>query len=360
MIELATARSWSSRPCARSRSRAGCRSCPTRDEYDVIIIGGGPTGLTAAVNGAAEGLRTLVVEQFAPGGQAGTSTRIENYTGFPFGVSGDELAAKAMRQARRLGAEIVVTRAIEGIDPAAAHGDPRRRRGAAHQGRHPHVGRRVAARRRSPTSTASSATASTTALPAATRASRTARTSSSSAPATPPGQAAIFFSRRSKSVTLIVRGESLGASMSQYLIEQLAANPNVTVETRSEVVALHGAEKLEPIDVIDRRTQTVTTRDAEVLFVMIGADAETSWLPDEVARDANGYVLTGPHAAATGALDAGPGSVRARDDGAGHLRGRRRPFRARSSAWRPGVGEGGMAIAFVHQYLALAPAQPTA
>ena len=92
---------------------------PERDDYDVIIIGGGPTGLTAAVNGAAEGLRTLVVERFAPGGQAGTSTRIENYTGFPFGVSGDELAAKAMRQARRLGAEIIVTRAIEGIDPVA-------------------------------------------------------------------------------------------------------------------------------------------------------------------------------------------------------------------------------------------------
>ena len=91
----------------------GLRVVPARDEYDVVIVGGGPTGLTAAVNGAAEGLRTLVVEKFAPGGQAGTSTRIENYTGFPFGVSGDELASKALRQAGRLGAEIVVTRAVE-------------------------------------------------------------------------------------------------------------------------------------------------------------------------------------------------------------------------------------------------------
>ena len=327
---------------------------PVHADYDVIIIGGGPTGLTAAVNGAAEGLRTLVVERFAPGGQAGTSTRIENYTGFPFGVSGDELAAKAMRQARRLGAEIIVTRAIEALDPFARtvtldggavlhtkvvlltsgvewrhvditdidrfvgngvyYGAARSDSGIAH-GKDVHI------------------------IGAGNSA----------------GQAAMFFSRRSKSVTLIVRGESLGASMSQYLIEQLAANPNVAVQTRHEVVGLHGAEKLESIDVIDRRTQTVTTREAEVLFVMIGADAETSWLPDQVARDANGYVLTGPQAAASGAWTqnrepfaletTAPGIFAAGDVRSGSVK--------RVAA---GVGEGGMAIAFVHQYLALASA----
>ena len=331
---------------------------PDREEYDVIIIGGGPTGLTAAVNGAAEGLRTLVVERFAPGGQAGTSTRIENYTGFPFGVSGDELAAKAMRQARRLGAEIVVTRAIEGIDPEA----------------HTVTLDGGAVLRTKVIILTSGVEWRHVAIPDIDRFVGNgvyygaARSDSGIAhgkdvfiigAGNSAGQAAIFFSRRSKSVTLIVRGESLGASMSQYLIEQLAANPNVSVETRSEVVALHGAEKLQAIDVIDKRTQTVTTRDAEVLFVMIGADAETSWLPEAVARDANGYVLTGPHAAATGswtpsrdpfALEtAAAGIFAAGDVRSGSVK--------RVAA---GVGEGGMAIAFVHQYLALAPAQPTA
>jgi thioredoxin reductase (NADPH) len=330
---------------------------PDRDEYDVIIIGGGPTGLTAAVNGAAEGLRTLVVERFAPGGQAGTSTRIENYTGFPFGVSGDELAAKAMRQARRLGAEIIVTRAIEGIDPEAHTvsldgGAVLRTKviilTSGVEWRHveiPDIDRFVgngvyygAAR-----SDSGIAHGKDVFIIGAGNSA---------------GQAAVFFSRRSKSVTLIVRGESLDASMSQYLIEQLAANPNVTVETRSEVVGLHGVEKLQAIDVIDRRTQIVTTRDAEVLFVMIGADAETSWLPDAVARDANGYVLTGPYAAASGswtpsrdpfALEtAAPGIFAAGDVRSGSVK--------RVAA---AVGEGSMAIAFVHQYLALAPAQPT-
>ena len=133
----------------------------------------------------------------------------------------------------------------------------------------------------------------------------------------------------------------------------------MTVETRSEVVALHGAEKLQAIDVIDRRTQTVTTREAEVLFVMIGADAETSWLPDASRATSNGYVLTGPHAAAIRRVDADRGSVRSRDDRARDLR--RGDVRSGSvKRVAAGVGEGGMAIAFVHQYLALAPAQPTA
>ena len=328
---------------------------PERDEYDVIIIGGGPTGLTAAVNGAAEGLRTLVVERFAPGGQAGTSTRIENYTGFPFGVSGDELAAKAMRQARRLGAEIIVTRAIEGIDPDA----------------HTVTLDGGAVLRTKVVLLTSGVEWRHVAIPDIERFIGNgvyygaARSDSGIAhgkdvfiigAGNSAGQAAIFFSRRSKSVTLIVRGESLGASMSQYLIDQLGSNPNVTIETRSEVVALRGAEKLETIDVLDKRTQTVTTREAEVLFVMIGADAETSWLPDRVARDANGYVLTGPHAAAAGgwaqardpfALETtAPGIFAAGDVRSGSVK--------RVAA---GVGEGGMAIAFVHQYLALAPAQ---
>lgn len=171
------------------------------------------------------------------------------------------------------------------------------------------------------------------------------------------GQAAIFFSRHSKSVTLIVRRESLAASMSQYLIEQIGSNPCITVETNSQVVALHGENSLEAIDIDDRRTQTVTRRTATVLFVMIGADAETSWLPPQVARDPNGYLLTGPHAGDTV-----------------HWTARRNPFELETTApgifaagnvrsgsvkrVATGVGEGGMAIAFVHQFLALASRPP--
>ena len=344
----------SSTPTVREIALAGgLRVVPARDEYDVVIVGGGPTGLTAAVNGAAEGLRTLVVEKFAPGGQAGTSTRIENYTGFPFGVSGDELASKALRQAERLGRgdrRDAVGRARGSRTP---HGDARRRRPGRRQGRAADLGRRVAARRRWRRSTASSATASTTAPRAATPGWRTARTSYIIGAGNSAGQAALFFSRFARSVTLVVRGESLAASMSQYLIDQIGSNRHVTVETRSEVVALHGQDVLERIEVVDRRTGTVVTHEAEVLFVMIGADAVTSWLPDEVARDAHGYVLTGAGRARRPAGGRTTGS-----------RSRSRPpcpglFAAgdvRSGSVKrvaAGVGEGGMAIAFVHQLLAL-------
>jgi thioredoxin reductase (NADPH) len=332
---------------------SGLYVVPERDDYDVVIVGGGPTGLTAAVNGAAEGLRTLVVERFAPGGQAGTSTRIENYTGFPFGVSGDELASKALRQAERLGAEIVVTREIEGMHPAA---------GTVTLDGGSEIGARIVV-------LTSGVEWRHLEIPSIDRFVGNgvyygaARSDSGLAhgkdvfiigAGNSAGQAAIFFSRHSKSVTLVVRGASLAASMSQYLIDQIATNPHIVVETRSEVVALHGGDALEAIDVVDNAGQTVTRRDAEVLFVMIGADAVTSWLPAEIARDSNGYVLTGPAARASGlwmpdrepfALETtAPGVFAAGDVRSGSVK--------RVAA---GVGEGGMAIAFVHQYLALTP-----
>lgn len=339
-------------PTMRDIARAGGLAvAPARPDYDVVVVGGGPTGLTAAVNGAAEGLRTLVVERFAPGGQAGTSTRIENYTGFPFGVSGDELAAKALRQARRLGAEIVVTREIAAIDAAArtvtldggtvigaavvivTSGVEWRNLGVPDVDRYVGSGVYYGAAR----SDAGIAHGTDVFIIGAGNSA---------------GQAAVFFSRHSRSVTLVVRGESLAASMSQYLIDQIGANPRIVVETRSEVVGLHGAEGLEQIDVVDRRTGGVRRREAGVLFVMIGADARTAWLPPEVARDGHGYVLTGPHAAATPAWrqerdpfsleTTAPGVFAAGDVRSGSVK--------RVAA---GVGEGGMAIAMVHQYLAL-------
>lgn len=324
---------------------------PAHHDYDLVVIGAGPTGLTAAVNGAAEGLRTLVIERFAPGGQAGTSTRIENYTGFPFGVSGDELATKALQQAKRLGSEIVVTRAVEWIDPETravrldggdeistrvvviASGVEWRRVPIDSIDRFVGYGVYYGAARSDAGLTVGKSVHIIGAGNSA-------------------GQAAVFFSRHCEAVTLVVRGESLAASMSQYLIDQIASNSQITVETRSEVVALHGEEDLESIDIVDRRTGTMTRREAPVLFVMIGADADTAWMPAGIARDADGYILTGTRAGATDlwTLDRDPFALETTLPGvlaAGDVRS--------GSVKRvaSGVGEGGMAVAFVHQYLAL-------
>jgi thioredoxin reductase (NADPH) len=330
---------------------AGLTVTPGRARYDVVIVGGGPAGLTAAVNGASEGLETGLIESFAPGGQAGTSTRIENYTGFPFGVSGDELASRALQQAKRLGAEIVVTRRVEGIDPVdmtvrldggdvlrtrsivLAMGVGWRRLELDSVDRFVGSGVYYGAAR----SDAGLAQGNDVYLIGAGNSA---------------GQAAIFFSNYARSVTLLVRGESLAESMSHYLIEQIATKANIRVETRSEVVAVNGDEQLEAIEVIDRRTGTTSRRDARVVFVLIGAKAATDWLPSEISRDEHGFVLTG-----TDAMKAG------------QWKADREPFALETSTpaifavgdMRSGsvkrvaasVGEGGVAIALVHRYLQL-------
>ena len=330
---------------------AGLTVAPGRARYDVVIVGGGPAGLTAAVNGASEGLQTGLIESFAPGGQAGASTRIENYTGFPFGVSGDELASRALQQAKRLGAEIVVTRRIEGIDPADLTitldgGDVLRTRSI--------VLATGVEWRRLELGSVDRFVGSGVYYGAARSDARLAQGNEVFliGAGNSAGQAAIFFSGHAQSVTLLVRGESLAASMSEYLIQQIATKANIRVETRSEVVAVHGGEQLEAIEVIDRRTGATSRRESSALFVLIGAEAATDWLPSEIARDEHGFVLTGADAMK-----------------AGHWKADREPFALETSA--PGifavgdvrsgsvkrvaaaVGEGGIAIAFVHRCLQL-------
>jgi thioredoxin reductase (NADPH) len=331
----------------------GLETEPFEAEYDTVIVGAGPAGLAAAVYGASEGLRTIVVEREAPGGQAGTSSRIENYLGFPSGVSGDELASRALQQARRLGAEILVTRTITRIDAPNRQlhldgGDVLRAktiilacgvswRHLSVEGFDRLVGKGVfygAAR---------SEAGNTHGLDV-----HIVGAGNSA------GQAAMFFANHARNVTILCRGATLakteGSGMSRYLIDQLAARRNVHVLFRTEVVGAHGANSLDAIDVRNSDTGETTRLESGGLFLFIGADAETRWLPPEIALDERGYVLTGPDVGADSGwqLDRDrylletsvPGIFACGDVRSG-------PVKRVSSA----VGEGSLAIAFVHQYL---------
>jgi thioredoxin reductase (NADPH) len=331
----------------------GLQTAPRFKEYDTIIIGGGPAGLAAAVYGASEGLRTIVVEQEAPGGQAETSSRIENYLGFPSGISGSELASRALRQAKRLGAEILVARKIVRLDPHArrivldneeilqprtiivASGVSWRRLNADGFDRLLGKGIFYGAAR----SEASHAQGLDVHLIGAGNSA---------------GQAAMFFANHARTVTLIVRANSLEDSMSQYLIDQIRSKSNIRTALRSEVKAVHGDSHLTAIDIVDREANEVRREDSGGLFVFIGADAETSWLPPEIARDPRGYILTGGDVVKAGRWKESrdPYLVETSVPGifaCGDVRFS--PVKRVASA----VGEGSIAIAFVHQYLASAP-----
>jgi thioredoxin reductase (NADPH) len=339
-----------SRPSTSDLARLlGLQTSPSLDEYDTVIIGGGPAGLAAAVYGASEGLRTLVVEREAPGGQAGTSSRIENYLGFPSGVSGDELASRALKQARRLGAEIVVTRAVARVDPETRQihldgGDVVRARtvvlatGVTWRRLKIEGFERLIGKGVSYGAARSEATVTHGLDVHLIGAGNSA------------GQAALYFANHARTVTLVVRGESLEKSMSHYLIEQLGGKTNVKVRLRSEVVAAHGDTHLTAIDIRDNISGDVGRHDCGGLFVFIGADAETDWLPATIARDARGYVLTGDDVVKAGHWSHGrdpylletsvPGVFACGDV-------RLSPVKRVASA----VGEGSMAIAFVHKFL---------
>jgi thioredoxin reductase (NADPH) len=322
---------------------------PEYAEYDTVVIGGGPAGLAAAVYGASEGLRTIVIEREAPGGQAGTSSRIENYLGFPSGVSGDELATRALQQAKRLGAEIIVTRSIVRIDPTnrQVHLDG----GEVLRARTIVIACGVSWRRL-PIEGFDTLVGKGISYGAA----------RSEAPNThgldvhivgagnSAGQAALFFSSHAKSVTILCRGDSLEKSMSRYLVDQLATRLGVNALFGVEVAEVHGDASLEAIDIRDRATGASSRFASGGLFVFIGADADTAWLPPEIALEGRGYVLTGTDLRAAGRweLDRDPYLLETSVPGifaCGDVRFS--PVKRVAAA----VGEGSMAIAFVHQYL---------
>jgi thioredoxin reductase (NADPH) len=318
-------------------------------EYDTVIVGAGPAGLAAAVYGASEGLRTIVVEREAPGGQAGTSSRIENYLGFPAGVSGDELASRALQQARRLGAEILVTRSIERIDATTRQvhldgGDVLRARTII-------LACGVAWRRLSMDGFDRLAGKGISYGAARSEAPNTHGLDVHIVGAgNSAGQAALFFSTHARSVTIVCRGAGLEKSMSRYLVDQLAARANIRTLAGAEVAAVHGEVSLEAIDVRDTATGETTRLESGGLFIFIGADAQTAWLPPEIALDRQGYVLTGSDMRGAGhwTLDRDPYLLETSVPGifaCGDVR--YGPVKRVAAA----VGEGSMAIAFVHQYL---------
>ena len=322
---------------------------PAVAEYDTVIVGAGPAGLAAGVYGASEGLRTIVVEREAPGGQAGTSARIENYLGFPSGVSGDELASRALQQARRLGAEILVTRSILRLD-------------AANRQLHLDGGDVLRARTIILACGVSWRQLSIDGFDRLAGKGIFYGAARSEAPNThgldihivgagnSAGQAALFFSTHARSVTILCRGEGLEKSMSRYLIDQIAARPNIHSMPKSEVKAVHGELSLEAVDIHRSDTGETTRFDSGGLFIFIGADAQTDWLPSEIALDERGFVLTGNEmrAAADWTSDRDPYLLETSVPGifaCGDVRFG--PVKRVAAA----VGEGSMAIAFVHQYL---------
>ena len=334
---------------------AGLSVEPQSDFYDLIVVGGGPAGLGAAVYGASEGLRTVLVEREATGGQAGQSSRIENYLGFPDGVSGGQLADRARRQAAKFGAEMLLTRDCVALE---AHGSKRVLRFAD--------GSSIAAHAvvlATGVSYRSLAVAGADDLTgrgvyygsAMTEAQECAdRKVFIVGGANSAGQAAVFFARYASSVHLLVRGPSLEASMSHYLIEQLAGIDTVHVHTCTTVAEAHGTDHLEQLTLQDARTGERQTYPASHLFVFIGGAPRTDWLDGAVVRDDRGFIPTGPELLEDGRrphgwpLDRDPYFLESSLPGvfvAGDVRAD--SVKRVASA----VGEGAMAVTLVHRYL---------
>jgi thioredoxin reductase (NADPH) len=323
---------------------------PNSDSYDVVIVGAGPAGMAAGVYGASEGLKVLMVERSAAGGQAGTSSRIENYLGFPEGISGEDLTGRAVKQAVRFGAEIAMTRCIEKVERAdggylleldggqrvfahavlLATGVEWRRLKA--EGCERLLARGVLYGASRPEAI-----------------SVNGKKVFIVGGGNSAGQAAMFFSNYAAEVKVLVRGEGLKLTMSQYLIGEIASKANIEVMPFSEVVEAQGQDHLQRI--VARVGGELVTYEADALFVMIGAVPDASWLPKELERDEKGYICTGRDLTSW-KLDRAPFPLETSLPGifcAGDVR--HNSIKRVSS----GVGEGSMAIAFIHQYLALQP-----
>jgi thioredoxin reductase (NADPH) len=331
--------------------RLGIAAQPAQDHYDLVIVGGGPAGLAAAVYGASEGLRTVMVEREAPGGQAGQSSRIENYLGFPAGLSGSELAQRATTQARRLGAELLTVQDAAGLRVEGAGRVVDLTGGGALSANCVLIASGVSYRTMNAPGFADFTGAGIYYGAAMTEA-RSCKDQHVViiGGANSAGQAAVYFSGYAKKVTILVRSDSLTKSMSHYLIEQIDALPNVEVRTRSQAVAAEGEDMhLRALRIRDAEGNE-TVEEADACFVFIGAAPRTDWLEGVVARDDRGFVLAGPEVRDNGwQLKRDPYVLETSVPGvfvAGDVRSR--SVKRVASA----VGEGSMAVSLIHEYLA--------
>jgi thioredoxin reductase (NADPH) len=335
--------------------KLGLRARPEMAFYDLVIVGGGPSGLAAAVYGASEGLRTVMIEMQAPGGQAGMSSRIENYLGFPSGLSGGDLARRAVAQARRFGVEILTPQHVVGVRAEGSTRMVKLADGSDLSCKALLIATGVSYRRLD--------------VPGAEQLQGrgvyygSAMTEALSCKdedvyiiggANSAGQGAMYFSKYAQRVVMLVRGPSLSATMSQYLIDQIQRTPNIEVVTGARVAEVHGTERLEAISIYCGDSNETNRVPANSLYVFIGAEPRTDWLAGVVERDDRGFILTGADLARNGKRPRGwpldrdpywmetsvPGIFAAGDVRHGSVK------RVAS-----GVVEGSIAVQFIHQYL---------
>jgi thioredoxin reductase (NADPH) len=340
---------------AELASRVGLATTPSNDFYDLIIVGGGPAGLGAAVYGASEGLRTVLVERLATGGQAGQSSRIENYLGFPDGVSGAQLTDRARRQATKFGAEVLTAREVTGLEVNGSARTVRFADGSAIDAHAVILATGVSYRLLHAPGLAELTGRGVYYGSALTEATACqGQDVYIVGGANSAGQAALFLSRYAKSVTLLVRGPSLEKSMSYYLISRINDNPAISVRTCTEVIGASGNDHLEKLTLRDTARGTAETVDAQWLYLFIGAEPLTDWLDGVVVRDGRGFVVAGPDLSAGGErprgwnLDRPPYHLETSVPGV-FVVGDARAESAKRVA--SAVGEGAMAVMLVHRYL---------
>ena len=337
-------------------TKLGLTTTPAHDFYDVIIIGAGPAGLACALYCSTEGLRTILVEREAAGGQAGLSSRIENYLGFPAGLSGADLARRGVTQVKRFGTEVLAPVQAESLCVNGEYRSVRLSTGRELVGHSVVIASGVQWRRLN--------------IPGMDRLTGAgvyygaANTEAASCKnedvyivggANSAGQAAVHFSQYARSVNMLVRADLLSHSMSHYLIQRIETIPNIKVETHTEVTEVHGDERLTGLTIRHCETNTTEHRDAGALFIFIGAEPRTDWLDGVVCRDSKGFILTGQNLLQEGkrppgwTLDRDPALLETNVPGVFAV-GDVRYGAVRRVA--NSVGEGSIVLYFVHQYLA--------
>jgi thioredoxin reductase (NADPH) len=340
---------------AELADHVGLATTPSKDFYDLIVIGGGPAGLGAAVYGASEGLRTVLVERTATGGQAGQSSRIENYLGFPDGVSGAQLTSRARRQATKFGAEVLTTRDVVGLEVNGSARTVRFADGSTIDAHTVILATGVSYRQLVAPGLGEMTGRGCYYGSALTEAAACAdQDVFIVGGANSAGQAAVYLARQARSVTLLVRGASLQRSMSYYLIQQIESIPNISVRTCTEVIAAAGDDHLESLTLRNTANGTTETVKAQWLFLFIGAAPLTDWLDGVVTRDGRGFVVAGPDLSVEGqkprgwTLDRAPYHLETSVPGV-FVAGDARAESAKRVA--SAVGEGAMAVMLVHRYL---------